>query len=260
MNLLHIKAIILQDAYTFRRNILTRSDIFFFSFLNVVILGGISLYLSGGASSEKGRLLLVGMVLWEIVRACQYFIGAWTLWNLYSNNLSNMFIAPLSVPEFVVGNFIAAAYKTILLMIPLTAITKIVFDFDLTSVGYLVIFISTVDLLLFALAFGLIIVGFIFRFGIRVQALCWTAVFVFQPLMGVYFPVDLLPAPLQVIAHAIPATYVFEGIQDSIQGAGSGLRLVLIGLILNLLMLLVSIKLFTVLLNKARVAGQFGRP
>ena len=41
----------------------------------------------------------------------------------------------------------------------------------------------------------------------------WAAVFILMPVSGVYYPIGILPHWLQVIAHGLPTSYVFEGMR-----------------------------------------------
>lgn len=259
MNIQRVRAMVLQDFYIIRQDILARSDIVFFSFLNLFVLGGIGVHLSGGTSSIEGESLLVGLLMWEVVRPCQYLLTSLSLWNLYSRNLSNLFIAPLSVGEFVAGSVLSAVYKTLILFVPLCVVARVVFDFNVFSIGVGLLAIAIVTLLLFASAIGLVLTGVVFQFGLRVQALSWAAVFLFQPLIGVYFPVDVLPRVLQVVAHGLPATHTFDAIHNALDGTGSVLRPALVGFVLVIVMFTASIKVFDISCQRSRVSGQFAR-
>ena len=45
------------------------------------------------------------------------------------------------------------------------------------------------------------------------ESLAWTLMFVLMPLTCVYYPVSVLPDWLQLVAWALPPTYVFEGMR-----------------------------------------------
>ena len=55
--------------------------------------------------------------------------------------------------------------------------------------------------------------GVLLRNGMGAETLAWTLMFVLMPLTCVYYPVSVLPDWLQVIAWALPPTYVFEGMR-----------------------------------------------
>ncbi len=51
------------------------------------------------------------------------------------------------------------------------------------------------------------------RNGLGAESLAWTMMFLLLPLTCVYYPVSVLPAWLQLVAWALPPTYVFEGMR-----------------------------------------------
>ena len=65
----------------------------------------------------------------------------------------------------------------------------------------------------FGWAMGLIISGIVLRVGLGAESLAWAAIFLIQPLSGVYYPVATLPAWLQPVAWLLPTAPVFEGMR-----------------------------------------------
>ena len=47
-------------------------------------------------------------------------------------------------------------------------------------------------------------------FGLRAEVSAWSGVSLILLLCGVYYPVSVLPAPLQVVAAAVPLTHFLE--------------------------------------------------
>lgn len=56
----------------------------------------------------------------------------------------------------------------------------------------------------------MIALALILRFGTRIQSVAWGLIYILQPIVGVFYPVSVLPDWVQKIAFAIPPTYVFE--------------------------------------------------
>ena len=92
-----------------------------------------------------------------------------------------------------------------------------VFSFNVYSLGLVNLALFFLNLVFFAWSVGLAILGVIFRLGTRIQALAWGLVFLFQPLTGVYYPINVLPEALQTVARLVPATYVFEAARNSLE-------------------------------------------
>jgi len=116
-----------------------------------------------------------------------------------------------------------------------------------------------INLSLFAWALGIVLLGLIFRFGTRIQAVAWGVIFLFQPLTATYFPVTVLPPFLRAIAYMLPPTYVFEAARQALHQAGINWKYMTIAFGLNIIYGLLAVSLFKLLFKKSRQTGQFAR-
>jgi ABC-2 type transport system permease protein len=67
-----------------------------------------------------------------------------------------------------------------------------------------------VGLLLSAAGVGLLVSTLLMLFGLRAEVSAWSGVSLVLLLCGVYYPVSVLPAPLQVVAAGVPLTHFLE--------------------------------------------------
>jgi ABC-2 type transport system permease protein len=93
------------------------------------------------------------------------------------------------------------------------------------------------------------------RNGMGAESLAWTLMFVLMPLTCVYYPVSVLPPWLQVIAWALPPTYVFEGMRALVMEHIFRSDLMVEAFALNGLYFGLAAVAFLGLLNSARRAG-----
>lgn len=242
-----------------KRSLETIIDMFWFSLINVVVFGFVSVYLAGRNTPEAAYYILYGMVLWEIVRLTQYSVSLGSLWNMWSRNLSNMFVAPLSMFEYILAEIISSVLKTILIFIMMGIIVIYIFHFNIFQSGIGNIILFFINLSIFAWSLGIFVLGLIFKFGTKIQALAWGLVFIFQPITAVFFPIEILPNYLQTVAYAIPATYVFEAARKSIHDPALDLQSAGIAFLLNILYLGLSILFFKFMFASSRKTGQFAR-
>lgn len=259
MSLSRIRGIILQEIFITRNSLETIVDLFYFAIMSVVLFGYFSIYLAGSSKSDAARYLILGILLWEVVRTAQYSISVSSLWNIWSRNLSNMFITPLSITEFIVAQIISCILKTSLMFLSITVIAYYMYNFNILDLGVVNLVTFIFNLILFSTAIGLIIVGLIFRIGVRIQAFAWGLIYLFQPLAATLFPVSVLPTFLQPIAYAIPATYVFEGARLALHQPTFSWHHFLSALSLNLIYLTVALLFFSVMYKGSRRTGQFAR-
>jgi ABC-2 type transport system permease protein len=73
-----------------------------------------------------------------------------------------------------------------------------------------------VGLLLSAAGLGLLVCTLLMVFGLRAEVSAWSGVSLVLLLCGVYYPVSILPAPLQVVAAGIPLTHFLEAFRANL--------------------------------------------
>ncbi len=259
MSFHRIRAVLLQELFITKRSMEVMMDLFFFSVMNVIVFGYFSLFLSGIVSSSARHYLLLGIILWEVVRVAQYSMSMGALWNVWSRNLSNMFITPLSAGEYLFTHMLSGIVKALVVLGVISLLARILFGFSIGDVGWLNLACFFLNLVIFAWSTGIAILGLIFRFGNRIQALAWALIALFQPLTAAVFPVSVLPRPLQYIAFVLPPTYVFEAARQGLASASVNVEFVAIAFALNLLYFCLAIWFFSVMFLASRRIGQFAR-
>lgn len=254
-----IKAILLQEYFIPKRSLEVIFDLFFTAVLSVLVFGFVAVYLARTAATPAPQYLLVGILLWEIIRVGQYSISVGAMWNVWSRNLSNLFIAPLSISEYLVTHVLSASLKAVVNLAVVAGLAALLFGFNLLVIGTANLALYFVNLLAFAVSSGIVILGLIFRFGTRIQALAWGLISLFQPLTAVIFPVNVLPRWLQYVAYAFPPTHVFEAARASLTDPAVQWGPTLIAFGLNGLYFLAGLWFFYAMYEKSKATGQFAR-
>jgi ABC-2 type transport system permease protein len=227
--------------------------------MSVIVFGFFSLFLSEQVEGPEAHYLLLGMLLWEVVRVTQYSVSVGAMWEVWSRNITNLFVTPLNLREYLAAGVVSGALKAALILAVVSAISYLVFDFAITDIGLANLALAFVNLSLFAFAVGLVILAIIFRYGTRIQALAWGIIFLFQPLTAVYFPLATLPPVLETIALALPPTHVFEAARDSLSDQSVQWDMVLIPFVLNLVYLAAALWFFQFMYVGSRRSGQFAK-
>src|SRR5437016_6712517 len=205
-----IGAVLLQELYITKRSLEVIMDLLVFSLMTVVVFGFITRFLVGAMNATAGSYLILGLLLWEIIRVNQYSLSVGSLWNIWARNLSNLFIAPLSLTEYIVAHMLSGLIKTFVTFGMICTIAAYGFHFNVLRLGLLNLVLFFANLTVFAWAVGLVLLGVIFLAGTRIHALAWGFIFLFQPLNAAFYPVSVLPPDLRQIAYALPPTFVFE--------------------------------------------------
>lgn len=259
MSLERIKAVLIQEWFITKKSLEVILDLFYFSLINIIVFGFVFTFLSKQEGNLGAMYILLGMILWEIVRITQYSISVGALWNIWSRNLSNMFISPLTIPEYIAAAIISGAIKTIPTVLVISLVAFFIFDFNIFAVGIGNLAIYFVNLSIFAWSVGIVILAIIFRYGQKLQAFAWGLIFLFQPLTAVFFPVSVLPDPVKTIAYLLPPTYVFETARANLVDPTPNWQAFGTALLLNLIYLLISLLFFNLMFKKSKDIGQFAR-
>jgi ABC-2 type transport system permease protein len=254
-----IRAILRQELYVTRASWEVIFDVFIFSLANIAVFGFIANYLNRGSNQLQVESLVIAVIFWEVLRINQYSTSLSSMWNVWAHNLCNMFIVPVRVTEYLVAHVIAATIKSMVILICATVLAFYVFHVNLLSLGAGPILVSYINMAIFGTAVGLVLVGLVFQFGTRVQALTWGTIFIMQPFCAVYFPVSVLPGFLQPVAYLFPVTYFFEWLRALHEGTYYPISHVVLATVFNLFYLVAACFIFSRQLAAAKRSGQLVR-
>jgi ABC-2 type transport system permease protein len=255
-----INAVLLQEAFITARSVEVMVDLPLWTLMSVVVFGFVTRFLASVMNPTFAQYLYLGTLMWEIMRITQYSITVGALWNVWSRNFSNMFIAPLSMLEYVLAQMLSALLKAVVLFGLAALIAAFAFDFNVFSMGPITLALSFVNLVWFGYTTGLFILGIILRVGTRIQALAWGLLLIFQPLTAAFYPLSVMPPVLQTIARLFPPTYVFEAARAGLSSPVE-IRWDWAGLaaIENLVYFGVALWFFRFMYRRSRETGQFAR-
>lgn len=208
MHFRHINAILLHAWYHFRHSRETWVDMFWFPVIHTISISGLTIFF-GSQGGSGVTFTALAVMMWYMIEVGSYSIAVGTLWEVWSRSFSTLFISPVTITEFAVGQVIFSMFKQVLLLSIMSIIVYVAFGFSLLSLGGML----PVYLFLLALygwAFGFIALGLILRFGTTLQSLAWGLVYMLQPLIGIFYPYNILPVPIQRVASLLAPTYVYE--------------------------------------------------
>lgn len=248
-----------QELFVLRRSGEVFADIFVFPFANILVLGFVSLYIAG-ENVQIGQLVLLGTLLWQVIWIVQYSVTLGSLWNIWSRNLTNIFISPVTLGEYITAHVISGMIKAACVLGLAGVLSLYAFDFNLLDIGLTTLILAFINFSIFAFALGIVLLGLIFRFGVRIQAAAWATVGFFQPLAAALYPLDVMPLALQYFAQLFPATHVFEAARFAFLHDGAvAWPLFSLATGMNLFYCLFCTRLFHYLYARSLDTGQFAR-
>lgn len=251
-----VGAIIVRHLYNFKHSLDRLSDAFYWPAVDIFLWGFTSVYITKQAGNVPGivTILLSGLILWMVVWRGQYEITVNLLEEMWNQNLANLFASPLRVREWVVGVFILGILKMVMSISFAILLAYFAYKANIFSLGfYLIPFM--INLLLTGWAVGLIVAGLIVLFGMRIQTLAWTGIFLIAPFSGVYYPISTLPHWAQNISMFLPTSYIFEGMRSVILDGKMLPSMLLKSFLLNAVFLALGIFLFIRMFEKSKEKG-----
>jgi ABC-2 type transport system permease protein len=214
-----VGAVVLRDFFVLRRSPPRVLEIVYWPLVEVLIWGYVSVFLEANRLPTVMAMLLGGILLWQVLYRSQETVTIAFMEDIWSRNLLNVFTSPLSTGEYLAGVIVFGVLKLIAGTSVMALLAFALYGFGLLRIGPgLVPFVFL--LLVMGWSLAIITIGIILRFGQSAEIVAWAMAFAFQPFSAVFYPVGVLPAGMQVVAHLVPASYIFEGMRAVLAGDG----------------------------------------
>ena len=205
--------------------------------------------------AQAAGILISAVLLWDVMFRAQISLFLSFIEEIWSRNLGHLFVSPLRPSELIAALLLVSLVRTLIGVGGAAILAIILFDVSVFSLGIaLAAFFA--NLIVMGWALGLIVSGLVLRFGQGAESLGWAAIFLVQPISGVYYPISVLPDWLQPIAAAIPSAHIFEGLRAILIDETFRMDLLLNAIALNVAFVVISISIFFMILRYARIHGQ----
>jgi ABC-2 type transport system permease protein len=261
MNLHRVGVLVLRYIFIYRRSPVRLVEVVFWPTMSLLVWGFVTIFIQRAGEGDLTRMItfLIGaMICWDILFRAQQGVALSFLEDVWARNLLNIFCAPVRLREYVLATFLFGLMRVSVTLMFLSFLAWLFYHFNFFSLGFALIpFIA--NLLVLGLTIGIIAIAIILRYGHGAEPFAWALPFLLQPFSAVFYPVNVLPEPMQKVAWAIPCTYVFEGMRAVI-GSGVipwGSLAWAIGL--NIIYLAAAMGLLLHMFNLARDRGLLGK-
>lgn len=214
-----IGALITRHLYTYRRSPMRLMELVYWPLLDLLVWGFVSVYLQrfGAAVPNFVAFFIGALILWDILFRAQQGISVTYLEEVWSRNLMNLFVSPLTVAEFLLSTVIVSLGKLTVAALAMAGLAVVFYQFNILALGA-ALFPFVASLLLFGWSLGIFTTALVLRFGQAAESLAWVLAFVFQPFSAVFYPVSVLPPWMQAVAKVLPSSHIFEGMRAVIEG------------------------------------------
>lgn len=199
-------------AFTYRnfifakRNMYAFVELLFWPAVGVVSIGMMSLFLS--LTPELKSFLLTGAIISGVLQVAQIDVAYGFLFDVWSKSLRQTFITPINYFHYIIGSWLFGIIRGVIVLFLLGLFSMWVFQFYMPDIK--IVIVSMIGILLSALVIGMSVIFVILFFGQRIMEIVWMISTLIMLICGIYYPVNMLPGFIRIIAGIIPVTYFLE--------------------------------------------------
>ncbi len=251
-----VAALVRRHAYLLLKSWPRLVSMAYYPTVTMVLWAFLTLYLkpTNNFLQSAPGFFIGAVLLWDVLFRSQLGVSLTFIEELYSRNLGNLFVSPLTLPEFIAGQLAMSILRTLIGVGGACLGAWLLFRYSIFSFGFALIPFY-VNLMVFGWAIGLAVSGMILRAGLGAEELAWAAIFVLAPVSGVYYPVSVLPAWLQAIAYSLPSAHVFEGMRSVLLAGVFPWGHLWLAVTLNVMYLAAGAAVFALAVRRARDRG-----
>ena len=133
--------------------------------------------------------------------------------EIWSRNFTNLFISPIKLKEIIAALTFTAIIRTLIGMVPAALIAIPLFGVSIFKIGIPLIALL-LGLYIFGITLGLLVTSGLIRFGPSFENIAWASLFFLAPLGCIYYPIEILPNWLQILAKVLPLVHIFEEMRN----------------------------------------------
>ena len=257
MNPLHLWALCLRQMYLYRRSMTRLLETFYWPTMDLLLWGFLTLYLQRTASGRIPMFVsyfIGALILWDVLFRAEQGISVSFLEEMWSRNLINIFVSPVTVTEYLVSLMLISTVKVAASFTVTSSLGWLFYSFNIFRLGLSLLPLA-INLVAMGWAIGIFTTALILRYGLEAEILAWALGFLFLPFSAVFYPVKVLPPALRAVAAIIPASHAFEGMRAVIGGGAFPAGELAYASGLNAAYMAVSICFFMRIYKKALIRG-----
>ncbi len=211
MNWNKIYALSLRHVYLIKGSFPRILDLIYWPTIQIFLWGFISKFftLSSSYFDNTVGIILSAAILYDFLFRASISYNMMFLEEIWSRNFTNLFIAPIKISEIIAALTFTAIFRTLIGLVPASLLAIPLFGVSIFKIGPPLIFLL-IALYIFGVTIGLLVTSGLVRFGPSFENIAWASLFFLAPLGCIYYPVEILPEWLQIIAKFLPLVHLFE--------------------------------------------------
>ena len=210
-----IFALSLRHVYLIKGSFPRILDLIYWPTIQIFLWGFISKFFTLNSTIYENTvgIILSAAILYDFLFRSSISYNMMFLEEIWSRNFTNLFIAPIKISEIIAALTFTAIFRTLIGLIPAALLAIPFFGVSILKIGTPLIFLL-VTLYIFGVTLGLLVTSGLIRFGPSFENIAWASLFFLAPLGCIYYPIDVLPNWLQIIAKLLPLVHIFEEMRN----------------------------------------------
>jgi len=215
MNLNKIFALSLRHIYLIKGSFPRILDLIYWPTIQIFLWGFIPKFFTLNSSLYENTLgiNLSAAILYDFLFRSSISYNMMFLEEIWSRNFTNLFIAPIRISEIIAALTLTAIFRTLIGLVPAALLAIPFFGVSIFKIGTPLIFLL-ITLYIFGVTLGLLVTSGLIRFGPSFENIAWASLFFLAPLGCIYYPIEILPNWLQIIAKLLPLVHIFEEMRN----------------------------------------------
>ena len=256
MNLHKIYALSLRHIYLIKGSFPRILDLIYWPTIQIFLWGFISKFFTLNSTYYENTvgIILSAAILYDFLFRSSISYNMMFLEEIWSRNFTNLFIAPIKISEIISALTFTAIFRTLIGLVPAAFLAIPLFGVSIFKIGLPLVFLL-VSLYIFGVTLGLLVTSGLIRFGPSFENIAWASLFFLAPLGCIYYPIEILPDWLQLIAKLLPLVHLFEEMRSILIDNIVNYYAVLKACIISLVYFIIGIIVFYWSYNGAKLRG-----
>ena len=211
MKFYRIYALYLRHFYLIKGSLPRLLDLIYWPTIQIILWGFISKFFTMYSDFYNNTvgIILSAAILYDFLFRSSISFNMLFLEEIWSRNFTNLFIAPLKVSEIITALTATALIRTLIGIVPAVLLASPFFGVSLLNLGPSLVLLL-LSLYFFGITLGLLVVSGLLRYGPAFENVAWSSLFLLAPLGCIYYPIEILPDWLQVIANLLPLVHILS--------------------------------------------------
>ena len=256
MNFNKIYAIGLRHLYLISNSFPRVLDLIYWPTVQIFLWGFISKFftLNSEYYNNTVGIILTAAILYDFLFRASISFNMMFLEEIWSRNFTNLFIAPIKISEIITSLTFTAVIRTLIGLVPAAILAIPLFGVSIFKLGLPLLFLL-IALYLFGVSLGLLVTSGLLRFGPSFENIAWASLFFLAPLGCIYYPIEILPSLLQIVAKGLPLVHIFEEMRNILMNETTSYSEIIKSISISIVYFILSVIVFYISYFGAKQRG-----